>query len=212
MQLAINYVAKLAGSLHNPEVTYTVLASGKEAQVMAEASNVPDLLEQIKQVNLSPHPDRNDSEGLYEGASKAVEILKQTSGVRSVVILSDDDDDIKSKEIQKLKTEFAEHHIRCYSILLANRDFYGTKARSAAGIHLRSLSTFTGGGQYQTNWQERRADLSVLSAITARMTEGSIISFTLPEHLGAKPGTYSLKAQLGQTGKSYKTTPFVVSP
>jgi hypothetical protein len=212
VQLALDYVGQLVKSLPNSEMTLTVLAAGKSPRLIAEADTAVDLVAALKEVDLTQHLDKDEAEGLYDGASKAVSLLNQSPGVRSIVIFSDDDDDISSKRLNDLKQQVAAAHIRCYSVLLAYRDFYSTKTRAASGSRLNALDGFSGGKEYGTKWQDRRSDPLVLHALASHIYEGSLITFSLPEHISVKPGIYNLRVKFGMNGKTAKTTPFRTPP
>jgi hypothetical protein len=212
VQLELDYIGQLAESIANPEMTFSVIAGGKDPPIVAEAHSAAALVAALKEVDLTPHRDNKEAEGLYDGASKAVSLLDQSPGVRSIVFFSDDDDDISGKRLQELKQQVAVSHIRCYSVLIAHRDFYGSKARTASGIRLNTLGRFSGGGKYETNWQDRRSDPFALRAVALNISHGSLVTFSLPEHLFVKPGIYNLKLQLGMNGQKIKTTPFSFAP
>jgi hypothetical protein len=212
MQLAMSYVAALAADVHNVQATYTVVAAGKNPRVMAEADTASDLADRMSHIDMTKRPSGGEAEGLYDGAFKAVSLLNDSPGGRSVVIFSDNDDDIDAKGLQNLKTQMAASHVRCFNILLASHDFYGSKAKSAAGLRLNKLANFSGGAQYLTNWQNRQSDFSVLRSVAARLSSGSLITFTLPQQPSIKPGIYNLKAQSGVNGKILRTSPLALVP
>src|SRR6202042_116918 len=105
---------------------------------------------------------------------------------------------ISGKAMQSLKADMAGAHIRCFSILLAQHDFFGTKARTAWGVRLNSLANFSGGAQYDTYWQSRQSDELVLKTVAARISSGGLVSFSIPPSLKIKPGIHTLKAQFGE--------------
>jgi len=210
MPLAMDYVAKIAASIHVSQPNYTVLAATKLPSILLETSDASELSSALGNVKPPEGTAKVDSADLYAAMTEAVNILKSMLGVRVVVLLSDDDDNINGKLLQDLKVQMASTHTRCYSILLAQHDFFGTRARSASGRRLNSLANFSGGAQYETNWQNRQSDPSVLRIVAERISHGSIVTFTLPADLKVKPGIYTLQAQSLGTTRMIRTSPFVL--
>lgn len=212
MPLALDYVTKIAMAIHNSHPTYTLVVAAKTPTIVSEVTNASDLPTALTDSTIRPVSKRDESGDLRAGVAKAINILESKQGGRVIVIVSDDDDNINGKALKALNAQAASAHVRCFSVLLAAmHDFFGTKARAAWGDHLRSLADFSGGAQYETHWQNRRSDPHVLKAVAERISRGSLISFALPPGLGLKPGTYTLKAQFGDTRRTVDTSPFIVA-
>ena len=211
MRMAKDYVARLAADLHVRQANYAVVLSGNSPYVVAQGRTADELISQLNKADQNTAASEGNSEGLYNGASIAAGLLEHSTGNRALVVLSDDDDDIDKGRMNDLKSQLARAHIRCFSILLANRGFFGSKVRPAGGIHLNSLAKFSGGAQFETDWQNRKADSCTLAKTVERMRAGTLISFELPEHTTTPAGTYSLKVQLSGNGRTLTSTPFAIS-
>lgn len=211
MPIALNYVTELATQIHSAQAAYTVLAATKKTQILVTANSSSELLSGLKKIDIDEYVLDEKSASLYAGVSEAVTILSTTSGAPVVVILADNDDDINAAALRDLKTEIAGAHVRCFVILLANHDFFGTKVQPESGTRLNSLANFSGGRRFETNWQNRRSDPLVLKKVAKDILNGGVITFTLPENLNIKPGIYRLSAKFGNH-RTIRTSPVIIRP
>jgi hypothetical protein len=211
MALAQDYVVMLASSVRESQTKFTVLLAAKQPQVLEETGKASELASRLKQSGIAQQSGNEDAADLAGGVAEAVHILKGSPGVRVIVVVSDEDDNISGKAIQQLKEQVVSAHILCYSILLAQHDFFGTKARSAWGVRLHQLADYSGGEQYQTDWQNRKADPKPLSVIAGRISSEGLVAFKLPADLHVKSGLYTPNAQFTGDSRSIRTSPFVVA-
>jgi len=210
MSLARDYVVKLATAVHNSQPTFTVVSAAKDPEILAQTGDPSALQSELAHADTPLNSPQEESADLNAGIALAANLLSDAPGVRDIVILSDDDDDINGKGMQSVKTQLATAHIRCFSILLAQHDFFGTKARTAWGVRLNSLANFSGGAQYNTYWQSRQSDEVVLRTVAARVSSGNLVSFSIPANLNVRPGVYYLKVQLGDGKSMIRSSPFVL--
>ncbi len=207
MTLAQNYVVMLASGIRESQIKFTVLLAAKEPLVLEETSKASELKSRLAQNNTAQPSSNDDAGDLAGGVTEAVHILKESRGVRVIVVVSDEDDNISGKDLQELKEQVVSAHILCYSILLAEHDFFGTKARSAWGVRLHQLSDFSGGEQYQTDWQNRKADPKPLSIVAERISDEGLVTFKLPADLHIKSGLYTSNAQFEWRFAQYPNKP-----
>jgi hypothetical protein len=211
MTLAQDYVVMLASSIRESQTKFTVLLAAKEPLVLEETSKASELKSRLAQNNIAQQPSNGDAADLAGGVAQAVHILKGARGIRVIVVVSDEDDNISGQSLQQLKEQVVSEHILCYSILLAEHAFFGTKARSAWGVRLHQLADFSGGEQYQTDWQNRKADPEPLSVIAGRISSEGLVAFKLPADLHIRPGLYAPNAQFTGDSRNIRTSPFVIT-
>ena len=210
MKTSLDYAASLAAAIHSSQPRFTVVAAGRQPKVLAEA----DTSSQIQAAIRGLDPGSEDYGGLpgslYAGVLHGISLLENSSGLRTIVIVADNDDDVTSAALDKLRRQMAANHIRCFSILLANHDFSGSKARARAGIDLEKLSTSSGGLQFWTDWQNRQKDYKAIDKAAQKIDRGSLITFRLPGAFRSKPGFYTFEAQPADGGKTVKTNPILI--
>jgi len=148
---AKDYVAALAADFRIPNVMFTLLIAAKEPEVLKETSDESDLTTGLVQSKIAENSSQEESADLNGGLTKAIQILEGSAGIRAVVVISDDDDDIAKQKLATLKSQLASSRVLLYSILLAQHDFFGSKTHSRRGVRLNQLSSFSGGGQNETD-------------------------------------------------------------
>jgi hypothetical protein len=210
-RLALDYVQMVAADIRDNHPRFTVLLAAKEPTVVADIDTASGLLESLSNVRIAMNSGSLQSEDLAGGVSRAIHILDVSDGVRVVVILSDGDDDIADGELSNLKMQLAETHTLCFSLLLAEHDFFGTKVRSAWGVQLQRLANYSGGGQYETHWQNRKGDPKVLASLAEQISSQTLISFEIPTGIIINPGTYRLKAEIAGDPHTLRTSPLSFS-
>ena len=210
MGLAHDYVVLLASSIREPVTRFTVLLAAREPQILEETSKASELASRQAQSRIAQQSRDSDGADLAGGIEEAVRMLKGSEGVRVIVVVSDEDDNISSNTLQELKQQVVSAHILCYSFLLAEHDFFGTKARSAWGVRLHQLAELLGGEQHQTDWQNRKADPKSLSAVAERISGEGLVVFKLPPDLRIDSGIYTPKAQFSGDSHSIRASPFAV--
>lgn len=211
MTLAQDDVVLLASSMRESQTKFTVLLAAKEPLVLEETSKASELKSRLAQNKIAQQSSSGDEADLAGGVAQAVQILKGARGVRVIVVVSDEDDNITGQSLQRLKEQVVSEHILCYSILLADHDFFGTKARTAWGVRLHQLADFSGGEQYQTDWQNRKADPKRLSVVAGRISSEGLVAFKLPPDLRIKSSRYTPNAQFPGDSRSIPTSPFVMA-
>lgn len=211
MTLAKDYVVMLGSGIREAKTKFTVLLAAKQPLVLEETTKASELASRLVQNKTAQRSSSEDAGDLAGGVAEAVHLLKESRGVRVIVVVSDEDDNISGKALQELKEQVVSAHILCYSVLLAEHDFFGTKARSAWGVLLHQLADYSGGEQYQTDWQNRKADPKSLSVIAGRISSEGLAAFRLPADLHIKSGLYTPKAQFTGDSRSVRTSPFVIS-
>jgi len=77
-------------------------------------------------------------------------------------------------------------------------------------VRLHQLADFSGGEQYQTDWQNRKADQKSLSVVAERITGERLVAFKLPPGLRIDSGIYTPKAQFSGDSHSIRASPFAV--
>ncbi len=137
MKTSLDYVASLAAAIHDSRPKFTIVAAGKQPKVLAEADTPSGIQTAIRTLDPSSEDYGGLPGSLYAGVLHGISLLENSSGIRTIVIVADNDDDVTSAALEELRRQMAANHIRCFSILLANHDFSGSKAR--APILFRSL-------------------------------------------------------------------------
>lgn len=205
-----NYLAELARQVRGSSVSFTVIATDPQPNIAVRTSSLVGLQNAVLQPTIGVEGKGDEGRHFGQAIRLALDSLEEAEGDRTIIVLSDGDDDLSGSELKKLKTGFAQTHTRLFSILIANHDFFGTKAHSAWGVKLNALARFTGADQYETNWQHRASDPSVLMSVAARVSAGGQIRFSLPSQMAVRPGVHRLTVRVDETGASMKSGPFVV--
>ena len=211
MKTSLNYVANLATAIHDSHPTFTILAAGKKAAVLAGADTPADLQTAIKALDLNGDIFGGSPGSLSAGILQGVSMLEKSPGLRTLVVVADNDDDVSPATLEQLRRAMAANHIRCFSILLANRMFSGSKVRTRAGSNLERLSVLSGGLQIWTDWENRLDDHKAIETAAQKIDQASLITFRLPDALGTKPGLYTFDARPADGGKAVKTSPLFIS-
>lgn len=204
--LAERYIGSIANAVQSPNVLFTVRLATKERVIIAESSTADGMAKALDEFNLA---QTNVSPSLFGGVLQAL-TGPDDRPVRELVVISDDDDDIKGRQRKILANAAAGAHARFFSLLLAHRDFYGTHARPRSGVELNRLTDAFGGEQYWTNWQKRSSDKTILDALGKRLANGTLVIFEIPKGTPVKPGLHHLSATLAN-GKSESSSKFLVT-
>lgn len=179
--------------LHLEQETATKLISvfGKEnaqALVMsygAEIHSSGDLTNDWQQLqdfvsSLEVETDKhNDTVLLYEAVKRALEKLRDGTGMKTVVIFEEGNDHGSSIGWKSLAREAQRLHVACYAVLMADHSFYGAKAIRHYGWGLVELAPKTGGWLQEVGDNHRKAQ-ETLQNLTNALRSQSLIEVLVP--------------------------------
>lgn len=209
ISLAERYIGSIANAVQSPDVLFTVRLATKERLIIAESSTAGGMAKALGEYDLSQLAQANVTPSLFQGIVQFI-TEPDSRPVRELVVVSDEDDDIKGRQRKVLANEAARTHTRFFSLLLAQRDFYGTHARPRSGVELNRLTDSSGGDQYWTNWQKRGSDKTALDALSRRLTNGTLVTFEIPQETPLKVGLHCLGATRAN-GKRESSSHFLVA-
>ncbi len=118
MKTSLDYVASLAAAIHDSRPKFTIVAAGKQPKVLAEADTPSGIQTAIRTLDPSSEDYGGLPGSLYAGVLHGISLLENSSGIRTIVIVADNDDDVTSAALEDLRRQMAANHIRCFSILL----------------------------------------------------------------------------------------------
>lgn len=210
LPLTLDYLEQLAGVINNSQPDFTVVPATQNADVIVQAHTAAELRTRLTTMDSSALASLASNPSLPAGILKGLKLLGAQSGSRVVVLFADDNDEIDSASQKALKLKLAAAHVRCFTILVSNHDFFGTKARSRRADKIESLASFSGGQTYETDWQRRSSDITQLQKAAFRISQGTVLNFEFPQASPFKPGVYKLRARFAGGQREFSTSPVIV--
>lgn len=162
LPVELSVAERVVEELKQPENTFSVITFGCLPPMLLKSNvGVDEAVSALQHVEVEQKATDNISTDLREGLNLAFDQFTDTSGSRSVLIISEGQDYFPGKTFKQTLLRARQLQVVLHVAMVADHTFYGAKAIQHYGFNLRILAAKTHGRYVEVGSRQKRVPTAV---------------------------------------------------